>query len=129
MYIDKAGNFMDDGRHRGWYLIMARGRGVANWHLRCFARKVIVGHVDFGWAIGEARIYNKAVVVRGDYGNDGCPISLPKEIWEKGLLLPARLNKLWRERRGWNRAGDEEDAIRKWAQGNIERLAPKGASL
>jgi hypothetical protein len=65
--------------------------------------------------MGTLRVKGKSVTVSGAYGSDGLPKSVPRELYEKGVALPAELYELWSKGGGWNSAGSEADAIRAWA--------------
>lgn len=51
----------------------------------------------------------------GAYGNDGGPLSVDKELYDKAVPLPQELYDAWNKGGGWNGAGSEAPAMAEWA--------------
>lgn len=90
--------------------------------IKALVRKVALG--QFGqWMMGKVNIYGQHLVVSGSYGNDGLPMSVPDEIYDRAaVVLPQELLELWNHGGGWNSAGSEAAAMREWAIDNLKEL-------
>ena len=89
--------------------------------------KAIVRHTSLGafgnFMMGSARVHGHRVVLSGSYGGDGLPCHVPDEVYQNyGIKLPAELYNAWKDGGGWNSAGSEASAMRKWAIENITEL-------
>lgn len=72
---------------------------------------------QFGqFMMGFARIHGHRLTLSGSYGSDGLPCSVPDEIYAQGIEVPRELVDAWNHGGGWNGAGSEADAMRKWAK-------------
>jgi len=90
--------------------------------IKALVRKVALG--QFGqWMMGKVNIYGKYLIVSGSYGNDGLPMSVPDEIYDRAtVVLPDYLAALWNSGGGWNSAGNEATIMRQWAKDNLKEL-------
>lgn len=114
-----------DGTQRhtqGNFLILATPEdvlGVEPGLLRGLVRKVAMeqcGH----FMMGIARIGGESHTVSGSYGNDGLPMDLPRDVWERfGTEVPQDLYEAWNKGGGHNSAGSEADQMRKWAKAEL----------
>jgi hypothetical protein len=66
--------------------------------------------------VGGIRVKGKTHYVSGAYGSDGLPISVDPQTYELGSELPRELYDAWKNGGGWNGAGGEAEAVRKWAR-------------
>ncbi len=86
--------------------------------------KAIVRHVHMGqcgnFMMGRINIKAGGVVhklvLSGSYGGDGLTKSVPKEVYDLGVDLPAELYEAWSKGEGWNSAGKEAPQMREWAK-------------
>jgi hypothetical protein len=76
-----------------------------------FAALTQLGH----FMMGRIRVKGHSLTVSGAYGSDGLPMTVPPEVYDAGVELPAELYDLWAKGGGWNSAGSEGPALRKWA--------------
>ncbi len=67
------------------------------------------------WMMGSIRVGKHKVTVSGAYGADGLIMSVPREVYDKGVELPKELYDAWATGEGWNSCGTEAPAMRKWA--------------
>ena len=71
---------------------------------------------QFGaWMMGSARIGSESVTLSGSYGSNGLPATVSDTVYESGVKLPEELYQAWARGNGWNSAGSEANAMRKWA--------------
>jgi hypothetical protein len=129
MYIKSTRRYYTyDGQqniHRQWFLILAQDKDHRETkEIRCFVRKVAM-HQFGHFMMGYAKIHSNTYTVSGSYGGDGLPMDLPHSVWEKGVPLPQRLYDLWSKGGGWNGAGSEAREMAKWANENMDLLAPE----
>ena len=77
------------------------------------------------WMMGSLQLAGEAVTVSGAYGSDGLPGDLDKlsEAQQRLLVeVPFDLAVEFWSGGGWNSAGKEAPAMRKWAQEHIRQL-------
>jgi hypothetical protein len=89
--------------------------------------KAIVRYTSMGqfgnWMMGSARVHGEKIILSGSYGGDGLPCSVLKGIYDSwGIVLPDELRAAWNMGGGWNGAGSEASAMRKWALENLAEL-------
>lgn len=88
---------------------------------RAIVRKVALQ--QFGnFMMGFARIKGELLTISGSYGADGLPMSVSSKVFNEAIPLPAELYDAWNKGGGWNGAGSEADAMRKWAIENLSQL-------
>jgi hypothetical protein len=77
----------------------------------------MVAMQQFGqFMMGRARIKGHTITLSGSYGGDGLPVyQVPQEVYDAGVDIPDELFDLWNKGGGWNSAGSEASAMRKWA--------------
>ena len=77
----------------------------------CYARMSQLGHFMM------ARVTRKGhrLSLSGSYGGDGLPCSVPRDIYDSAVPVPADLIDKWNHGGGWNSAGSEAPAMRAWA--------------
>ena len=63
---------------------------------------------------GKAKIGSRWENVSGAYGGDGLPMTI-NELPKDAVKLPRKLYDAWSKGGGWNSAGVEAPAMRKWA--------------
>jgi hypothetical protein len=128
MYITNQGRtyygmYNEQRASRASFLILVQDKDqpIGPNNFRALVRKVALQ--QFGpWMMGTARVFNQFLTISGAYGNDGLPISVSKEIYDKAIPVPKHLYDLWNKGGGWNSAGSEASEIRKWA---IKTFLPK----
>jgi hypothetical protein len=99
---------------RARFLILVQPESNGPLKLRAFVRKVALrqcGH----FMMGRARIFGRTYVISGAYGSDGLPLTVPDEVYNHAVPVPAELQEAWNQGGGWNSAGSEAPAIRAWA--------------
>jgi hypothetical protein len=69
--------------------------------------------------MGSARVGKTRLTLSGSYGHDGLPVTVPDEVYEAGAPLPPELYEAWNKGGGWNSAGSEAEAMRRWAKQNL----------
>jgi hypothetical protein len=129
MYLQNDGfsGYDRDGeqiRQRGLFLLFCQPPGVAGASapIKCLVRKVAMRQCG-QWMMGRANIGGHWYTVSGAYGGDGLPISVPQEVYDRlAITLPADLYEAWNNGEGWNSAGSEARAVRKWALENLDAL-------
>jgi hypothetical protein len=88
--------------------------------------RAIVRHTSFSqcgqFMMGFARVHGHSITLSGSYGADGLICSVPDAAYPLGLELPANLREAWNKGGGWNSAGSEAPAMRKWALANLAAL-------
>jgi hypothetical protein len=89
--------------------------------IRALVRKVSM-HQCGHFMMGRARIGKKTIGLSGSYGGDGLTVSVPRDIWERGLPLPKELHDAWNKGGGWNSAGSEAPLMAEWALANLDKL-------
>jgi len=73
--------------------------------------------------MGKAVLRGRKIVLSGAYGSDGLPITVADQIYRAcGTFVPDDLVEMWNKGDGWNSAGREEAAMRKWAVDNYKKL-------
>jgi hypothetical protein len=87
-------------------------------NLRAVVRQVALCQLGH-WMMGTARIKGESVTVSGAYGGDGLPKTVSRKVYEAGIPLPKELYEAWNKGGGWNGAGNEAPAMRKWACENL----------
>jgi len=104
---------------QGNFLILATPEDVFEVEhglLRGLVRKVAMkqcGH----FMLGIARIGGESYTVSGSYGNNGLPMDLPRDCWERfGTEIPRFLYDAWKTGGGHNSAGSEAESMRNWAK-------------
>lgn len=135
MYLGTANSYTyysDDGQQRhtkGDFLIFAvpeDGRCAPS-TLRACVRKVALEQTGH-WMMGTARVGGESLTVSGSYGNNGLPMRVDREIWERFMTpVPERLYEAWNGGGGHNSTGAEREAVVAWAKGNLDALTPEGA--
>lgn len=138
--------FLQDNQFRGWYtrsgvqkargLFLAVFSGEENYPdphpetgrplptLYAAVRTVEVSQLGH-WMMGYLRLAGARVTVSGAYGEDGLPMDIDKlSEAQKGLLVevPFPIAVEFWSGGGWNSAGKEAPAMRKWAQEHIRQL-------
>lgn len=89
--------------------------------IRALVRHTTMG--QFGnFMMGRARVHGERIILSGSYGGDGLPCMVSDATFERGVPLPAALYDAWNSGGGWNGAGSERDAMRKWALENLAAL-------
>ncbi len=97
--------------------------------MRCFVRHVILRQMGH-FMVGDMKLGSQQIYVEGTYGGNGLPKTLPREVWQAGLILPNDLCELWATAKGGhNSAGSEGLLIRRWARDNINALRRAGSKL
>ena len=135
MYIKKTSRYYTDASgseavRRQWFLILMseKGQNFSRYKIRAIVRKVAL-HQCGHWMMGTARIHGQSIALSGSYGGGGLTTDVPTEVYNAGIPLPEELVEAWAHGGGWNSAGREGPAVRKWAIENFVKLAPKGAKL
>ena len=82
-------------------------------NFRAIVRKVALEQLGH-FMMGTARIKNTSITISGAYGSDGLPVSVPKEIYDMGIDIPAKLYEAWNKGGGWNSCGNEAEAMKEW---------------
>ena len=78
---------------------------------------------QFGpWMMGSARIGAHRLTLSGSYGADGLIMDVPSDVYDRAIPLPRELYEAWKHGGGWNGAGSESDAMRRWAKMNLKAL-------
>jgi hypothetical protein len=75
--------------------------------------------------MGSVKVGSERVVISGDYGGDGLPISNQEQtaaLWDRLHPVPADLAKKFWKGDGWNQAGSEASAMRSWARRHASAL-------
>jgi len=72
--------------------------------------------------MGFARVSKHRLTVSGAYGADGLVMSVPSEVYERGVELPQQLRDAWSKGGGWNSAGSEAPLMRQWALDHLKEL-------
>lgn len=132
MYIEKTYQhsnvyYNSSGRHlkRADNLILIQKQDINSKEIKAIVRKVSLSQSGH-FMMGIARIGNKSFTVSGPYGNDGLPLIVDDETFEKyGVLLPKYLYELWNKGGGHNSCGNEAEEMRKWANNNLKALKSK----
>lgn len=118
MYIEDGHTYYKGGeqRHsRSRFLLLIQKRSEKTSADNMYACVRTVSLRQYGhFMMGTARIGNKSVSVSGSYGNDGLPMDVD-EIPPDAVSLPQELYDVWNKGGGWNSAGSEAEAMRKWA--------------
>ena len=98
--------------------------GVSPETMRACVRQVALEQVGH-YMMGTARIGGETFTVSGTYGDDGLPLSVPREVWEEyGTPVPEDLYEAWNKGGGHNSAGTEAEAMQEWALKNLDELTP-----
>jgi hypothetical protein len=72
--------------------------------------------------MGFARVHGHRITLSGSYGGDGLICTVPDAVYNAGIELPVELRDAWNSGGGWNDAGSEAPAMRKWALSNLAAL-------
>ena len=67
------------------------------------------------WMMGRVNIGGTWHSVSGSYGGDGLPMTVPDDVFLRGVPVPSDLYDAWAKGDGWNAAGNEASAMRAWA--------------
>ena len=124
MYIEGTQTYYrgtEQCARRARFLILLQPN-VQNWEeypMRAIVRKVALRQLG-AFMMGHARVGGQTISVSGSYGNDGLPLTVPLEIYEKGVVVPDHLVKLWSTGGGWNSAGSEAGSMREWANNTFK---------
>ena len=117
MYIERNGSYYTNGgqhARRARFLLLMQSKQEPNAPMRGIVRKVALQ--QFGhFMMGTARIKGHSITVSGSYGGDGLPVRVPHECFLLGTEVPPDLFDAWNYGGGWNSAGSEAPAMRKWA--------------
>ena len=108
----------------GLFLFLMQPEGgvaSASLPMRCLVRHVALHQLGH-WMMGFARVGKHRLTVSGSYGADGLPMSVPQEVYERGIPLPQELYEAWNKGGGWNSAGSEAPLMRKWALEHLKEL-------
>jgi len=91
-------------------------------HIKAIVRKVRLR--PFGnFMMENTSIYGHKIVLSGAYGDDGLPVSIPTEIFEKvKTSIPNNLKEKWNKGGGHNNCGREADDMRLWAIEHLKEL-------
>lgn len=89
--------------------------------IRAIVRRVSLRQLGH-FMMGFARVGKHRLTVSGAYGADGLVMSVPSDVYERGVELPKTLKDAWSNGGGWNSAGSEADAMREWALENLAEL-------
>ena len=95
--------------------------GHNDWPIRAIVRRVSL-HQCGHFMMGTARAKGHSITLSGAYGSDGLPRLVLDEVYELGLELPAELREMWNKGGGWNGAGSEAPAMRRWAIDHLAEL-------
>ena len=123
MYIERTSRYYvgsEQATRRARFLILMQDQNDHKSPIRAIVRKVAMrqcGH----FMMGIARIKNQSIVLSGSYGADGLSKSVPTEVYQMGVPLPDDLYDVWNTGGGWNSAGSEASAMRKWANDTFPR--------
>ena len=89
--------------------------GCFKGHMRGIVRIVAMEQCG-NFMMGRARIKGHTIILSGSYGGDGLPVyKVPQEVYDAGIDIPDELFDAWNKGGGWNSAGSEGLAMRKWA--------------
>lgn len=100
------------------------GREVKYIHhteIRALVRKVAM-HQCGHFMMGSARAFGRRIGLSGSYGGDGLTVTVPREIFDRAIPIPAELHEAWNKGGGHNNAGSEAYAMRDWALANLDKL-------
>ena len=75
-----------------------------------------------GFMMGVLRAAGHEVVVSGSYGADGNVLNVPPAIYALGVPVPESLLIAKYLGGGWNCAGTEAPAMKKWARSHMKEL-------
>lgn len=92
-----------------------------NYPIRALVRHTALRQLGH-WMMGFVRVGKHRLTVSGSYGGDGLPMSVPEDVYERAIPIPAELYEAWKNGGGWNSAGSEAPAMRKWALENLSSL-------
>lgn len=100
----------------GRFLLLLQPPGVdgAREPIRALVRHVRLrqcGH----FMMGSAHAFGERLGVSGAYGSDGLPLSVSRAVYDRAVPVPADLVAAWNTGGGWNGAGSEAEAMRRWA--------------
>ena len=131
MYINPTTRYYDNaGQHtaRGNFLILVQCDDLKTKEIRAIVRKVAL-HQCGHWMMGSARAFGHRIAISGAYGHDGLPCTVPDDVFEKAIPIPADLYNAWNKGGGWNSCGSEAPLMRQWANKNIRALSSRGSVL
>lgn len=89
--------------------------------IRALVRKVAL-HQFGHFMMGSARAFGHRLPISGAYGSDGLPRTVPREVFDRAVPIPAELHDAWNKGGGHNGAGSEAIAMRHWALANLDAL-------
>lgn len=110
--------FVRYGWTNDWYPLGTRAP------MRAFVRTIALRQVGH-FMMGSTRLFGRRVSISGSYGSDGLPVSVPRDIYFRGLEVPQQLYDAWNKGEGWNSAGSEAPLFVEWAQANLNKLLPR----
>ena len=119
MYLKNTRTFYDGaGQHAGrapfLLLVQDKARPCGPDNFRALVRSVALSQLG-NFMMGRARVFGRTVIVSGSYGHDGLPIDVESDIFARAVPVPRALYDAWNKGGGWNSAGNEAAAMRKWA--------------
>jgi hypothetical protein len=125
MYIQPTRRYYDNAGQRigrGYFLLLIQNKDDFVAPIKAVVRKVAMSQCG-QFMMGYARVYGKTLIISGSYGNDGLPMQVDSEIYNKVKLeLPQDLVSAWVNGSGWNGVGNEAQAMAKWANENLKEL-------
>ena len=92
-----------------------------NYPIRAIVRHTSMRQLGH-FMMGFARVLGHRITLSGSYGADGLVCTVPDAVYDAGVELPGELREAWNTGNGWNSAGSEAPAIRKWALANLAAL-------
>ena len=131
MYLTRGhGYYTPDGQQRtsrGLFLLLVQPNDWEEGNPAFLPIKVCVRTVALQqcghWMMGTARLYGHSYTMSGAYGGDGLTMSVPRAVYDRLLvMLPTELHEAWNKGGGWNSAGSEAGAMRRWALAHLEEL-------
>lgn len=70
---------------------------------------------QFGqFMMGRAHLLGHKLILSGAYGGDGLSCDVPWKVYQSGMPLPDDLYDAWNHGGGWNSAGSEAEAMKKF---------------
>lgn len=125
MYLEFSGYCAPDGTQharRGRFLILVqRESDNGTGEIRALVRKVALRQLGH-FMMGSAHAFGHRISISGAYGSDGLPVSVPDAVFDRAIPLPSGLREAWNHGGGWNSAGSEAPAMRRWALENLAAL-------
>ena len=113
----------------GLFLILAEPKNDSgrypsksiNYPIRAIVRHTSMRQLGH-FMMGFARVLGHRITLSGSYGANGLVCTVPDAVYDAGVELPGELREAWNTGNGWNSAGSEAPAIRKWALANLAAL-------